>query len=112
MESVKARLDQVAAIFRDAQQRAEPLLADLQPYLDAARQAERMGLSADSTPEQIIEAFAGRVDLALPTTQVVPSVLQAGDPQAIREAGESLIATHKAVGSLIGNVLGIIAGLA
>jgi hypothetical protein len=109
--TVKEKINQVTEIFRDAQQRAEPLLAELQPYLDAAKAVERLGLSADASADEIIEAFANRVDLGVPAVQVVPQVLQAGAPAEIRKAGESLIATHQAIGALIGQVLGIIVGL-
>jgi hypothetical protein len=109
--TVKEKIDAIAAIFAEAQEKAGPLLAELQPYLDVAREAERMGLSEDSTAEQIIDAFAGKLDLAIPAPTIVPQVLSAGAPKQIREAGESLLATHRTIGALIGQVAGIILAL-
>jgi hypothetical protein len=111
MATVKEKLDAVAAIYQDAQAKAAPLLAELEPYLDAAKAAHKLGLTADSTADEIIAAFANRVDLTAPNVNVVPSVLEAGAPGQIQQAGEQLVATWQLIGTTIGQVVGIIAGL-
>lgn len=109
--SVKEKMDQVAAIFRDAQLRAQPLLDELRPYVDVARECERLGLSSDASADEIIEAFAGKLNLDVPAPSIVPQVLSAGAPGEIVKAGERLMAAGQTIGALVGNVLGIIAGL-
>lgn len=109
--TVKEKLDQVAAIFRDAQAQAAPLLAELEPYVAVARECDRLGITEHSSADEIIDAFAGKLNLSVPAPTIVPQVLDAGAPGQIREAGETLLATHRAIGSLVGSVIGIIAGL-
>jgi hypothetical protein len=111
MATVKEKIDALAQMYNEVNERAKPLLAELQPYLDVAREAERLGLSADSTAEEIIDAFAGKLDLSIPAPTIVPQVLSAGAPQQIREAGESLNAASRTIGALVGQVAGIVLGL-
>jgi len=108
--TVKEKINVVAEIFRDAQQRAEPLLKELGPYLDVAREAERLGLAADASGEQILDAFAGKLDLSVPAAVDVPQLLSTAAPAEIRQAGEKLTAMSHTVGAMVGQLVGIIAG--
>lgn len=111
MSTVKEKIEQVAAIFRDAQQRAEPLLNELGPYIEVAREAERLGITANSTPEQIVDAFAGTLDLSVPVPDDAPELLSKNAPAQIREAGEKITAASRTIGGLVGELGGIVLGL-
>jgi len=110
--SVREKFDQIQRIFAEAHAQAAPLIADLGPYVDAARRARELGLGPDSTADQIIEAFAKSVDLTPAMRQTIPAMITAGSAETIVKAGEGLIEAHRRIGSTLGSVLGLIATLA
>jgi hypothetical protein len=111
MPTVKERIDQVNEIFRRAAVEAGPLMADLKQYRAAIAKAEALGLTADSTADEVIEAFARGVDIGPPLREQIPQVLATGAPAEIDKAAQTLIETHKALGATVGQIAGIVLGL-
>lgn len=109
--TVKERLEKAAEILQKAQTEAAPYLEGLDDYLAAAAAAHRLGLTEESSSDDIINVFANATPDELPYFKIIPQTLEAGAPKAIKDAGEQLISTFKAIGTTIGSVIGIIAGL-
>jgi len=108
---VKASFEELRKLYADTQAKAAPLLAKLRPWIQAAQHAEKLGLTADSTADQIIDAFANSVDFAdMPQRPLIPQVLKAGAPAAIAEAGRQVEKINVDVGTAVGTLAGAIVG--
>lgn len=110
--SLKERFEQIAAATKEYEAKMAELTPGLKPYIDAAVAAQRLGLTAKSTPDEIISAFAGAVNIGPKHREAIPSVLALGAPEEIRKAGEDLLNQARVAGNLTGQLVGIIAGLA
>lgn len=102
----------LAAILKSAADQAGPLAADLARLMEAEAVAKNLGLGPGATAQEIVDAFAAGVDTTPPVRELIPSVLSPDAAESIRKAREHLLETHRTVGQSLGNVLGLIAGLA
>lgn len=110
-EQIRQAFEELRAIYVEAQAKAGPVLARLQPWIRAAQRAEELGLTANSTEDEIIEAFANTLRLDdLPLRPLVPQVLKPGAPAEILEAGRQVEQLWVSIGAALGTLGGAVLG--
>lgn len=110
--TVKERFEALQAVTQKYLDDIAPLVDGLGPYIEAAKQAKALGLTAQSSADEVIEAFANSVSISPQAALVLPTVLQAGGPGEIERAIESVLAGKRELGIAVGSILGIVAGFA
>jgi len=104
--TISEKLKALEEIFADANAKAAPLLAELEPYLAVHEAAKAAGVGKAASAMEIAQGFAGQVDLSPPKPEQIPSTLDPNAAKEIDDAAATLIEKYKTVGAAVGKVIG------
>ena len=100
------KMQAVTDIMAEARAKAAPLLAEIEPYMEALSRLQALGLDENATPVQIAEAFANSVDINPVVKAAIPTLLTKQSAQEIRDAAKGMIEDAQLIGSAVGSIFG------
>ncbi len=105
------RLAEIERILSESRIKVSELAAGIEDIIAAKNKMAQLGLTEDSTAEDISLAFANSVDLEAPMKETITTLLNKEMSKEIRDGISKLRTSAESWGTLAGNILGTIAAI-